>query len=66
MSASREVVVGLEAGGTDAGDGAQVVDLVGVAGGADRADHLAVLVADQLAAALQEHRPVRQLQERFA
>src|ERR1041384_741354 len=47
-----EVVVGLEAGGADAGDGAEIVDLVGVAGGGDGADHLAVLVADQLPAAL--------------
>src|SRR5256885_13208849 len=51
-----EILVGLEAGGADAGDGAEVVDLVGVAGGGDGADNFALRVADQLAAALEKHR----------
>ena len=52
----EEIAVGTQAHGMDAGDGADVVHLVGVAGNADGAHHLAVLVADELAAAFEKQR----------
>ena len=54
-----EIGVGPEAAGMDAVDGAEVVDLVDVAGDADGADDLARGIADELPAGLQEQRPVR-------
>ena len=49
----------------DAVDGAEVVDLVHVAGHAERAHHLARRITDELAARLEEQRPVRELGERL-
>ncbi len=59
-----EVGVGAEAAGMDAVDGAEVVDLVDVAGDAERADDLARGVADELAAGFEEQRPVGELGQR--
>ena len=53
----------MEAGGPDPGHGTIVVHLVDVAGDADGADDLAVLVEDELRAALVEQRPIRELLE---
>src|SRR5690242_15424291 len=58
-----EVLVGLEPGGMDAHDRAGIVHPVGVAGHADRADHLARRVADELRAALEEDRAVGQVHD---
>ena len=49
-----EVGVGAEAAGVNAVDGAEVVDLVDVAGDTDRADDLARRIADELAARFEE------------
>src|SRR6516164_6391213 len=60
-----EIVVGPEAARMDAVDGAQIVDLVDVAGDAERPHDLARIVADELAAAFQEQGPVGKLGERL-
>src|SRR5262249_23000399 len=60
-----EIGVGAEAAGMDAVDGAEVVDLVDVAGDAERADDLARSVADELAASLEEQRTVGELGQRL-
>ena len=60
-----EIRVGAEAAGMDAVDGAEVVDLVDVAGDAERAHDLACGVADELAAGFEEQRPVGKLGERL-
>src|SRR5439155_2660691 len=59
-----EIVIGAEAAGADAVDGAEIVDLVDVAGDAERADDLAARVADELAAGFEKQRPVGQLAQR--
>src|SRR5262245_66416899 len=48
-----EIGVGAQAARVDAVDGAEVVDLVDVAGDAERADDLARGIADELAAGLE-------------
>src|SRR5438132_14385258 len=48
--------IGCEAGGLDAGDGTYLIVIGGVARDADRADHVAILVADQ-AAGRARHQP---------
>ena len=48
------ILVGLEAGGVNAVNGELFVAVLGIAGNADGADDLAVVVADQHAAALGE------------
>ncbi len=55
-SGSSKIAIGAKPRGMDAGDGADIVHLVGVAGDADGAHHLAGLVADQLAAAFEKQR----------
>ena len=59
-----EVGVGPETAGMDAVDGAQIVDLVDVAGDAERADDLAIRIADKLAAAFEEQRPIGKFSQR--
>src|SRR5262249_13923657 len=59
-----EVVVGTVAAGADTVHGAKIINLVNVAGDPQRAHHLTRLVADELSAAFQEQRPVRQLGQR--
>src|SRR5580700_2321911 len=56
----EEIAVGAQAHGMDAGDGADVVHLVGIAGDADGAHYLARLIADELAAAFEKQRIIRQ------
>src|SRR5262249_15254885 len=56
-----EIGVGAEAAGVDAVDGAEVVDLVDVAGDAERADDLTRGIADELAAGLEKQRAVGEL-----
>src|SRR5579883_1455632 len=51
-----KVVIAPETGSVDAGDGSEVVHLVHVAGHADRTDHLALPVADELPATFEKHR----------
>src|SRR5260370_9430007 len=58
-----KIIVGAKAGRAYAVDRTEVIDLVDVAGHAERPHDLAGLIADELAAALQEQRPVRQLGE---
>src|SRR5262249_54295122 len=53
-----EIGIGAKAAGMDAVDGAEVVDLVDVAGDTECAHDLAGRIADQLAAAFEEQRPV--------
>src|SRR5262245_60133797 len=60
-----EVGVGAVATGMDAVDGAEVVDLVDVAGDPQRAHDLPAVVTDQLAAGFQEQGPVGELGERL-
>src|SRR5262249_1670927 len=60
-----EIGVGAEAADMDAVDGAEIVDLVDVAGDAERADDLARSVADELAASLEEQRTVGELGQRL-
>src|SRR3981081_2509943 len=49
------ILVGLEADGADAMGGELLVAVLGVAGDPDRADHLALRIADLQSAALGEH-----------
>src|SRR5215471_1880497 len=58
-----EVGVGAKAAGMNAVDGAEVVDLVYVAGDAQRAEDLTGRVADELTSGFQEQRTVGQLSE---
>jgi len=55
----------METGAANAGEGAFIVHFVAVAGYADGADHLAMLVQDKLGAAFQEDRPVRKFFQVF-
>jgi hypothetical protein len=50
----EKVAVGAEFRGMNAGNRAQIVELIGIAGDPDRAQKLAGLVADKLAAAFQK------------
>jgi hypothetical protein len=59
-----EVVVGAEAAGMNTVDGAEVVDLVDVAGDAEGAYDFAGGVADELAARFEKNRPIGQFGER--
>src|SRR5262245_29152834 len=59
-----EIGVGAKTPGMDAVDGAEVVDLVDVAGDAERADDLARSIPAELAAGPQKQRPVGKLGER--
>ena len=59
-----EVRVGAKATGMNAVDGAEVIDLVDVTGDAERTHDFARRVADELAAAFEEQRPIRKLGKR--
>src|SRR5580704_3486138 len=61
----EKITVGAQAHGMDAGNGADVVHLVGIAGDADGAHHLARLVADELAAAFEEQRIIGKIFDRL-
>ena len=52
------IFVDMEAGAAYAAEGAFIVHLVAVAGNADGADHLAMLIKDKLGATFKEDRPV--------
>src|SRR5712691_3299887 len=60
-----EIGIGAKAAGMDAVDGTEVVDLVDVAGHAEGAHDLARRVADQLATAFEEQRPVGERGQRL-
>src|SRR6478752_3731321 len=60
-----EVGVGAEPAGVNAVDGAEVVDLVHVAGDTERAHDLSRRIADELAARFEEERSVREFGQRL-
>src|ERR1700757_115953 len=60
-----EIRVGLEPAGMNSVDGAEIVELVHVAGHSDRTDDLPGLIADELATRLQEQRTVGEFRQRL-
>ena len=60
-----EIGIGAKATGMNAVDGAEVIDLVDVAGDAERTHDFARRVADELTAAFEEQRPIRKLGKRL-
>src|SRR5580693_8563003 len=65
LGVMEKIAVGAQAHGMDAGDGADVVHLVGVAGDADGAHHLARLITNELAAAFEEQRVIGEVVDRL-